>query len=519
MRQFRWIGSDWQWCALVCATFILLLLINPLGYIGGGWDDWQYLEASRCWVDHGPCLPRTHWEGRWPVFAPIAAFVGVFGESRTTVGLWPLAASIAAIALLVLVGNRLVGRPVGWVAGLLLLVTPAFSIQILDPSVEAIELSFILGGVFCILVWLKRRSAWLALLAGLSFGLAFQVRETSLIAVVLTGLFVMTRRPRAIDIAAALAGFLSPLAIELITFGMATGDPLFRRHLSLTHAQVPSSELPGAVDRSQPPFFNKEFIANWRHEPGMHLHWAIDGLLNLFINGKAGMSLVFVPLLALADRKRITRVERGQLTGLYGLGILYAAVLIYVLAVDPKARIMFPTLSAACLALAVILSGFKNSNLKLLLIAACVMHALIGVIFLFGHQRIDIAEKQARRWIVSLTGQIEMDSNTRRHLALVKEASSVPDLSSDREYLVLKSGLACDQWARKAGLPTHAIDVIDRAPLSLLDRIAFWNGGELCLFRYNQSVRADRLRAAIIRSRPNITNFVVPNNSSHSEHE
>src|SRR5215213_6663382 len=108
--------ANWCWVAALAATFLLLLLVNPIGFIGGGWDDWQYLTAARCWVEYGPCVPRTHWEGRWPVFAPIAAIVALFGESRTTLGLWPLASSVGAATMMVLVGNRALGKPVGWLA-------------------------------------------------------------------------------------------------------------------------------------------------------------------------------------------------------------------------------------------------------------------------------------------------------------------------------------------------------------------------------------------------------------------
>ena len=510
MGQIRWSGSDWQWCALIGATFIMLLLVNPLGYVGGGWDDWQYLQASRCWVEHGPCLPRTHWEGRWPVFAPIAAIVGLLGESRTTVGLWPLTASIAAIALLVLVGNRLVGRPVGWLAGLLLLVTPAFSIQILDPSVEAIELALILGGVLSILVWLEQRRASLALLAGLSFGLAFQVRETSLIAIALVGIIVATRRPRAIDIAAALAGFLSPLAIELIVYGMTTGDPLFRRHLSLAHTKIPSSELLGPVDKGSP-FFNRAYIANWRHEPGIHIHWLIDGFANLFVNAKAGLSLALAPLLLLVSGKRIAPDDRRMVWRLYGLAILYAAILIYVFAVDPKARVMFVPLAAASVCLALVIVRMAQSGRKLLPVVAVGAHALVGVAILFGHQRIDIAEQPARRWIAALPGKIEIDQNTRRHLALVKEANTLPGLESDRKFLIYKSSLACALWSKKSRLPANAVQVIDHAPLTQFEQVTSWSGGRLCLFRYGRSISADQLRAAIVRSRPDGIVVLDPN--------
>ena len=61
-------------------AFVGIVSINPIGFIGGGWDDWQYLDAARCWRAHGPCLPHNHWQGRWPVIAPIALSTGLLAK-------------------------------------------------------------------------------------------------------------------------------------------------------------------------------------------------------------------------------------------------------------------------------------------------------------------------------------------------------------------------------------------------------------------------------------------------------
>ena len=132
------VGATGWWLLALFAAIAAVLLINPVGYIGGGLDDWQYLNAARCWREFGPCLPHDHWQARWPVIAPIAGFTALFGESRATVGAMPLLESIACLLLLAAVGNRLFGRPVGWAAALMMLATPVFAIQLLQPSVEAV---------------------------------------------------------------------------------------------------------------------------------------------------------------------------------------------------------------------------------------------------------------------------------------------------------------------------------------------------------------------------------------------
>lgn len=145
---------------------------------------------------------------------------------------------------------------------------------------------------------------------------------------------------------------------------------------------------------------------------------------------------------------------------------------------------------------------FNQSSLRLLVITTGAMHVLVGLAILFVHQRIDIAEQPARRWIAALPGRIEIDPNTRRHLALLKEATSLPGLESDREFLIYNSILPCDRWARDGGLPKDALTTIDRAPVSRFEQIAPWRGAGLCLLRYDRPIGASQLRAAIVQSRP-----------------
>lgn len=47
--------------ALAALIALCCVALNPVGYVGGGADDEQYLAAARCWVaQRVPCLPEGH---------------------------------------------------------------------------------------------------------------------------------------------------------------------------------------------------------------------------------------------------------------------------------------------------------------------------------------------------------------------------------------------------------------------------------------------------------------------------
>ena len=158
-----------------------IIWLNPVGFVGGGADDTEYLKAVRCWVAAGePCLAQKHWATRWPIIAPIALATGLLGESRTTIALAPLAYTCAALALMVMIGNRLFGRPAGYIAAAALVLTPAYAIQTLEPAADGIELAWLLASFAAALLAYDNGSRGWALAVRHRAGHCRANRDTSL---------------------------------------------------------------------------------------------------------------------------------------------------------------------------------------------------------------------------------------------------------------------------------------------------------------------------------------------------
>ena len=491
--------GDWRWWIGLIAAFIFVLLLNPGGFIGGGGDDWHYLNAARCWREFGPCLPHDHWQARWPIVAPIAAMTALFGESRLTVSIAPLVASGSAVVLLALIGNRLFGRPVGWIASLLFLTLPAFTFQLTQPSVESTEAALVFAGFLSILRWQSDRHVGWAFAAGLAFSLAFQVRETAVIAAVLAFAYVMVRsRPQFPELAWAVIGFAAPLLVELLLFTLVTGDPLWRRELALSHTQLHSSELVGGVSNGDPPFFNADTIANWRKQPGVYVHWSVDGLVNLLVNITAGLSLPLVPILILLSWRVVaTEVRRQALVG-WLAALSYIAVLIYALALDPKPRIMLVPLAISTLALALLSWSLHQRGRRVIAYGIWAAAVLVVIPMQVTQMRLWRIETAAGEWLKHYNGRIETDENTRHYLALVETTDELPGLDGDAPYLLFMSPVDCPRWLTNSGFSAATFAIAERAPIFGRD-----GSPELCLFRYQQAVSANDIRRAILRATGN----------------
>jgi hypothetical protein len=318
--------------------------------------------------------------------------------------------------------------------------------------------------------------------------MAFQVRETAIIAAAMAAVFVVSRRPLLRHLLVAMMAFLAPLLIEFILYWQLTGDPLYRRKLSVGHTLLVSPELLGPVDTQNGPFFNKAYIANWRREPGIYIHWLIDGPLNLLLNARAGWSLAFVVILLTVLPGRISKVARQRALVLVAVCTSYVCVLIYALAVDPKPRIMLVPLTISSVALAVLLTALwrrREAAMAKFLVAG---HILSGAAILFVQPRVQPVEDGAQNWIARFPGGLEADPYTLRHLALVPNISHVSQLGMQRPFLLHATELGCSNVLLKSGLSDDTGRLVGVRPMA---RVTNLNAGwELCLFRYRE--RYDR---------------------------
>src|SRR3954454_25363365 len=75
----------------VLGLAMLLALLNPIVFVGGGTDQSQYLQAANCYAHHGFCVATNHWETRIPVVAPLGGVIAILGVSRFALALVPIA--------------------------------------------------------------------------------------------------------------------------------------------------------------------------------------------------------------------------------------------------------------------------------------------------------------------------------------------------------------------------------------------------------------------------------------------
>jgi hypothetical protein len=469
------LGSDIPVSSLLLLLLVIVATLKPVGYVGGGGDDWQYLAAARCWAAHGICMPHNHWSARWPLIAPMAASIKLFGETRTTVEFASFLYTAAALLLLGRLTARLFGQIEALIAGVAMLATPVFTLGALKPEIDVVELAFLLAAVTA---WntatTKRKPLW-AVATGMAFALAVQTRETSLAYLLIAGI-VFLRSP--VDdrklMLWAVPGFATMIVAESLFLWHATGDPLLRLHLALHHTQLQSSELSASVDTSRSPLLNPAFIAGWRPSNGIHLYWPIDPILNLLSHPEIGMTLLAALLLLASAPSGARRNTAGKLVLIATCG---AMLLIYVLAIDPKPRMFLPLVAASSMAIGAMAPiAWRNGR-------RTITTAVLAI--LFGQSASVIAassstyrlEPMAASWIVHNPNAITMDETTKRVLALVPAARSLPVDDNNRSLRLAVSDLDCSSLAGSRSIVVRSYGPPDWH-VSLIRNAHTW----LCLF-------------------------------------
>lgn len=375
------------------ASFVLIALalsiaINPIGYVGGGSDDFYYLMAAQCWQE-GPCVGDTHWSTRWPLLAPTSLFL-------PHVWVVPILYSILFVLCIAGLGNALLGRPVGTIAAGLVILMPSVSTDWTTLAVAIPEAAFLLAAA-----WIIVSRPNLLLLAGMSFGMAVATRLTATVAAPAFLFLLLTYRRSALPFVAGLA---VPILGDIGLNWWLTGDPWHRFSTALAHTTITSEALSTGTEAASP-ILNVRLISSWNRL--VSVHWLIDPPLNLAINPRAGVAIVMGLLAApLARPGRcaawVALIAAGWFVGLA-----------YVLAVSPGPRVMLMPLVLAHLAFAAVLFALWQKGKKALVGFIVAVAASSGLFIHYTEPRIWPVREEVKLWIED--GPVQTTETVRRH--------------------------------------------------------------------------------------------------------
>ncbi|MET0239857.1 MAG: glycosyltransferase family 39 protein [Sphingobium sp.] len=348
---------------------LLVALVNPRGFIGGGYDDGRYLAAATRWALDGPILGENHWALRWPVILPTAGILRLFGPNANALMI-PGLLSYLALGLVNYLGVRsAAGERAAFLAGFGIMATPGiayWATAIYPDLLEAVLWSAAFWSL-----WQAARAAdeggrlrWLAT-AGLIAGFSICVRETSIaLAFGLIGaaLLLLPRLPLKAWIIAAGCAAILPVG-EYAILWAASGDPIYRLHVDLRHIAIPTEDMRGGTATGQLAVLNAGIMERWSGAGPVHIHWLVDTYINFFLNFYYGFAYVALAGLAIWQRRQrrtagsFVPVKAPATQGLVPALLLVAGANIvwnlYVLALNPSDRMFIPatTMVAICVAI------------------------------------------------------------------------------------------------------------------------------------------------------------------------
>lgn len=442
--------------ALLLALF--LAAANPIGYLGGGADDWHYLQAARCAAEHGFCLPIDHWWRRITLVLPTGAVIALLGESRPALWLVPSLYSVAAIVLLADIADRAFGRRAAFIATLAFVLTPVVSERLIGFNIDMAEATFLLASVACAQRAMAGRAFW-PLLSGVALALAILSRPTALAAVPLIAIpFMMHPLLRRQGIWFA-GGLVAPLLVEAGSYLLAAGDPLLPWTLSLAHTRIPSSELMPHVDLEGSPLFNPDYIGGWKPASGISIHWTVNGLVNLLLHPAAGLTLVVALILLLPNRAWLRNAAQGRFVAQLVLAaMLYFGALVYAFAIDPKPRMFLPVVAVASLCIGVLGARLWDEGRRALVATCAALMTVTGLLAPYWAVSLRPAEARAGHWIAGRP-EIAVDAGSARSLALVPGIADLPESDGRDSRRLLAIGLRdCTSVATDRKLEGRAVE-------------------------------------------------------------
>lgn len=223
--------------ALLALMFAVAVAFYWCG-LGPG-DELHYLEAALRWQE-GAWLGDTHWALRHLFVLPTAAFFKLFGFGEFTATLTNILYAAMTVALTWTFGRRWLGEREALIAAALIATSAFFVARPIELDVYGAEAFF--AALSCWLFIAARdsaqRSAFLVA-AGVAAGLAWTVREQAVYLIAAFAALLLHERRRVIlSTVLVSAGFAAVIALELVLYAVAAGDPLHRYRIDLGHRDI-----------------------------------------------------------------------------------------------------------------------------------------------------------------------------------------------------------------------------------------------------------------------------------------
>lgn len=229
-----------KWQALVLlggslGTFLLLLWVFWVGYIGS--DDTNYWMSAGRWLKQFPVLGTTHFDERWTLVLPIAAFRRIFGDAPISLFLPTLIYGMGIILVLVFWLFRRAGFVSAVAAAALIATNAQLVVGSSTATVDIAEAFFVSLALFSFDKGAETRSNIILFVSGLSLGFGVLSRETTGFVVVAFGVLFLTgfaiSRWRYFVVG---AGFAAVELLDVAFYSIYSGNPFYRWAIDANHA-------------------------------------------------------------------------------------------------------------------------------------------------------------------------------------------------------------------------------------------------------------------------------------------
>lgn len=217
------------------ATVLFVCVVTRLAWTGHvESDDVFYARAAMGWVDHFPYLAQTHWGLRHTIVLPLAVSFWLFGQNEAALEAPMLLYYAALLVLVAYCVGRLYGARAALLATAIVAATPVIAGESSVVWDDLPEAFFVLASLWAFFFAVEGRNRRIFVLSGVAAGCAFLTRETSAALLVFYGVLFLAGYGR--DRWAYVwmgGGFLLVAGIDAGALAWASGDPLYRLHVSL----------------------------------------------------------------------------------------------------------------------------------------------------------------------------------------------------------------------------------------------------------------------------------------------